>query len=75
MNVAKLNELVSEGNIDAKKPVTPEVLAGVGLVRAKDLVKILGGGEIESALNVTAHAFSASAKKKIEAAGGSVTVL
>lgn len=75
VNVAKLNELVSEGNIDAKKPVTPEVLAGVGLVRAKDLVKILGGGEIESALNVTAHAFSASAKKKIEAAGGSVTVL
>ncbi len=75
VNVAKLNELVSEGNIDARKPVTPEVLEGVGLVRAKDLVKILGGGEIESALNVTAHAFSASAKKKIEAAGGSVTVL
>ncbi len=75
VNVAKLNELAGQGHIDAKKPVTPEVLAGVGLVSAKDLVKILGGGEIESALNVTAHAFSASAKKKIEAAGGSVTVL
>jgi len=75
VNVAKLSELAGEGKIDPSNAVTPEVLAGVGLVRAKDLVKILGGGEIESALNVTAHAFSVSAKKKIEAAGGSVTIL
>ena len=40
-----------------------------------DLVKILGNGDIKSAINVSAHAFSASAKTKIEAAGGSVTKL
>ena len=75
VNVAKLNDLVKKGTIDAKETVTPEVLKNVGLVRKKDLVKILGGGEIESAINVSAHAFSASAKEKIEAAGGSVTIL
>lgn len=75
INVSKLNELVSNGIIDAKEPVTPEVLQGVGLTRKADLVKILGGGDLESALNVSAHAFSASAKSKIEAAGGSITEL
>lgn len=55
--------------------VTPETLAAAGLVRsAKRLVKVLGDGDVESALNVTAHAFSASARAKIEAAGGTITV-
>ncbi|GMQ82443.1 MAG: 50S ribosomal protein L15 [Rhodothermia bacterium] len=75
VNVSKLNELVVHGKLDPKEPVTPDVLCGVGLVRKSDLVKILGGGEIESALRVSAHAFSASAKRKIESAGGSVTEL
>jgi large subunit ribosomal protein L15 len=38
-------------------------------------VKILGDGEIDVALNISAHAFSASAKEKIEAAGGTATVI
>lgn len=55
------------------KDVTPEVLAANGLVRKNDLVKILGRGDLGLAINVSAHAFSASAKSAIEAAGGSVT--
>ena len=53
--------------------VTPAVLAATGAVRKPDsLVKILGRGEIDVALEVEAHKFSASARAKIEAAGGSV---
>jgi len=75
VNVSKLETLVGEGRIDSKKPVTPEVLAGVGLVGKKELLKVLGGGELSAALNVSAHAFSESARQKIEAAGGSATQL
>ena len=56
--------------------VTPESLADAGLVRgAQAPVKILGGGELSAALNVSAHKFSASARAKIEAAGGSAAVI
>jgi large subunit ribosomal protein L15 len=44
-------------------------------VRAGRPVKVLGSGEITSAVQVSAHAFSASAKEKIAAAGGSTTEL
>jgi large subunit ribosomal protein L15 len=53
-----------------------EELRAAGLVGKKEvLVKILGDGEIERSLAVKAHAFSKTAKEKIEAAGGSVEVL
>ena len=55
--------------------ITFDVLVARGLVRKNDLVKVLGRGELSSALTVSAHAFSASAKSAIEAAGGSVTEL
>jgi large subunit ribosomal protein L15 len=55
--------------------VTVEDLASKGAVRAGELVKVLGDGEISVALRVTVHGFSASAKDKIEAAGGSATRL
>ena len=56
--------------------VTPEVLAEHGLVRnLKKPVKILGMGEVKAAYQISAHAFSGSARSKIEEAGGSVTVL
>ncbi|REJ84369.1 MAG: 50S ribosomal protein L15 [Acidobacteria bacterium] len=50
--------------------VGPEELLGHGLVRRGRSVKILGNGDLSSALTVRAHKFSASAKSKIEAAGG-----
>ena len=56
--------------------VTPEILFAHGLVRKLNQpVKILGTGELEGAYQVSVHRFSGSAKTKIEAAGGTVTVL
>lgn len=74
-NVRRLQELVDEGRLDADEPVTPELLADLGAVRRSDRVKILGDGTLDSALEVSAHAFSGSAQDKIEEAGGSVTVV
>jgi large subunit ribosomal protein L15 len=61
---------------DADTEVTPELLKERGLVRStrKD-VKVLGNGELSTKLTVVAHAVSAVAREKIEAAGGSVTLL
>ena len=56
--------------------VTPEVLKAHGLIgNLRKPVKILGTGEIEGAYRVSAHAFSGTARAKIEGAGGAVTVL
>jgi large subunit ribosomal protein L15 len=65
-----------EQRFDAGAEVTPEALKKAGLIRSvrKD-VKILGVGELSKNLAVSAHGFSASAREKIESAGGSVTWL
>ncbi len=63
------------GLADLEGEVTPELLAEKGRVRAGRPVKILGQGELDKALTVSAHKFSAAAKRKIEAAGGSCEVL
>jgi large subunit ribosomal protein L15 len=56
--------------------VSPDTLSGVGLLGdAEDLVVILGRGELDRPLHVKAHRVSASAEKKIVAAGGSVELL
>ena len=55
--------------------VTPEALHAKGLVRKGALVKILGRGELTTAVNVKAHKFSASAAEAITAAGGTVETL
>jgi large subunit ribosomal protein L15 len=55
--------------------VTPDDLVARGAVRSGQLVKVLGSGEAAVQLRVTAHAFSASAREKITAAGGTVTEL
>jgi len=75
VNVARLQQMVDDGSLDASTPVTPEVLREKGQIGKSDLVKILGSGELTAALQVSANAFSASARKKIEDAGGSVTEL
>ena len=63
-------------SFEAGSNVTPVELAEKGLVKdGNGCVKILGNGEITQSLNLCAHAFSASAKEKIEKAGGSVTVV
>jgi large subunit ribosomal protein L15 len=56
--------------------ITPEILLEKGLIKnIKDGVKILGAGELKSALTVKAHFFSASAKEKIISAGGSAEII
>jgi large subunit ribosomal protein L15 len=51
-------------------PVTPDTLAERGLVHRGRPVKVLADGEVGAALHVAAHKFSAAARRKIEAAGG-----
>ncbi|WP_433372575.1 50S ribosomal protein L15 [Streptosporangium sp. CA-115845] len=70
VNLDRLGELFPDGG-----DVTVEALVAKGAVRKNQLVKVLGTGDISVALNVEAHAFSASAKEKIAAAGGSVSEL
>ncbi len=68
VNTGRLAALYPEGG-----EVTPDDLAAKGAVRSGELVKMLGTGDVTAALRVTAHAFSASARQKITAAGGTVT--
>jgi large subunit ribosomal protein L15 len=70
VNVDKLASLFPAGST-----VGPDELAAAGAVRPGHLVKVLGEGELSVALTVSAHAFSASAKEKIAAAGGTATEL
>ncbi|MBN8867640.1 MAG: 50S ribosomal protein L15 [Solirubrobacterales bacterium] len=64
-----------EDRFEAGSEVTPETLKAVGLASRKDPVKILAKGEITKSLTVKAHGFSAAAKEKIEAAGGSCELI
>lgn len=59
-------------NKKIKTKVDKQILIDNGLVQKKDLVKILGRGELSSKLTVTADAFSESAKNAIEKAGGKI---
>ncbi len=70
VNLDRLAELFPSGG-----EVTPPSLADGGAVRRGELVKVLGNGDLSVALRVSAHAVSASARQKIEAAGGTVTLL
>jgi large subunit ribosomal protein L15 len=70
VNVADL-----EQRFDAGAEVTPESLREAGLAKRRHPVKILGRGEVSKKLTVRAHGFSATAREKIEAAGGTCEVL
>lgn len=63
--------------IETKKimELTPEILILNGLAHKNDLIKILGRGELTTKVNVTAHAFTATAKAAIEKLGGTVIIL
>ena len=70
VNIDTLQKLVDNKKIKTK--VDKQILIDNGLVQKKDLVKILGRGELSSKLTVTADAFSESAKNAIEKAGGKI---
>jgi large subunit ribosomal protein L15 len=70
VNIGRLAELYPTGG-----DVAPESLAANGAVRRGELVKVLGDGDLSVALHVSAHKVSTAAREKIEAAGGTVTLL
>jgi large subunit ribosomal protein L15 len=71
VNISSLEE-----RFEAGTEVTPELLKASGLAKRKDIpVKVLGRGELTKALTVHAHAFSATARARIEAAGGTCHVV
>jgi large subunit ribosomal protein L15 len=67
--------LESLAQFDKGTEVSPETLRAKGLIRHRGRVKVLAEGDLDKALTVRAHAFSASAKKKIEDAGGTAEVI
>ncbi len=69
--VVNLDRLVELG----EKNITPELLVKHGLAGKNDLIKILGDGELKSALTVLAHKFSKSAQEKIAKAGGKAELI
>lgn len=72
INIDTLNALAEAKNITE---FNLDVFKANGLISAKDRIKILGRGELNKAINVTAHAFSETAKKSIEEKGGVATVI
>ena len=72
INLDTLQMLIDNKKV---KEISPEVLKQNGIVSKNDLIKILGRGELKSKINVSAHAFSATAKAAIEKQGGEAKVL
>ncbi|MCR4930962.1 MAG: 50S ribosomal protein L15 [Bacteroidales bacterium] len=72
INIDTLNNLAESKNIN---DFNVEVFKQNGLISGNDRIKILGRGELSKTVNVTAHAFSATAKKAIEDKGGVATVI
>ena len=75
INLSRLSELVEAGRLQKGAAVTPDSLTSLGLGGKNGRIKILGGGDLSVKLDVSAHAFSKSAREKIEAAGGTATVV
>jgi len=69
--VVNLDRLVELG----EKTITPELLVQKGVAGKNDLIKVLGDGELKSAISVQAHKFSKSAQEKIAKAGGKAEVI
>ncbi len=73
VNLDKLQQLIDEKKI--KDVVTFDDFVELGLVNKRDLIKVLGRGEIKSPITVYAHKFSKKAQEAIEAAGGKVELI
>lgn len=71
INLDSLQQLADEKKV---KEITAQILSDNGLCGKKELIKILGRGELKAKLKVTAHRFSATAKAAIEKAGGSAEI-
>jgi len=75
VNVGRIQRLIDEDRIDPDEPVTPDVLEEAGAIRDAGNVKILGDGVLDAAIEASSHAYSDSAREKIEDAGGTASVV
>lgn len=76
VNLARLQEAVDAGRLDAKQPVDVAALIAAGLVRRPlDGVRLLGDGELKAGLSLTVNHATATAKAAVEKAGGSLTLI
>lgn len=73
INVQKISDLIEAGRLT--EDVTIGGLVEAGIIQKNELVKLLGSGEIDKKVNIEVHACSASAKEKVESAGGSVSIV
>lgn len=73
LNVQKISDFIEAGKLS--EDISLEDLVTAGIVHKNGRVKLLGSGEIDKKVNIEVHASSSSAIKKIEAAGGSVTII
>ena len=73
INLDRLQEFINSKNI--KDVINKEILVQHGLANKKDLIKILGRGELTSKIDITVDAFSASAKLAIEKSGGQAKII
>src|SRR5580698_7829724 len=75
VNLDRLQKAIDDGRLDAKQPITSEILMKSGVAsRAQDGVRLLGKGEIKAKLQLTVAGASKSAISAIEKVGGSVTL-
>jgi len=72
LNLKDLQFIAEKHNVSK---IDIDFLKNLGLIKQKDLLKILGSGEINIKLEVFAHAYSASAKKEIEKQGGTANII
>ncbi|HZA01736.1 MAG TPA: 50S ribosomal protein L15 [Hyphomicrobiaceae bacterium] len=76
VNLGGLQKAIDEGRLDADKPIDVAALVAAGVLRRpKDGVRLLGGGELKSMLDVTVNYATASAKAAVEKVGGSVEII
>ncbi len=76
LNIGRLQEAIDSGRIDAKKPITEDMLLQAGVVgKSKDGVRLLGKGQIKAKIDIAVAGASAGAKAAVEKAGGKVTIL
>lgn len=71
LNLGRLQEIADKHGLTE---MTPETLAQAGITRKNDRLKVLAKGQLTTAVTITAHAASATAKEAVEKAGGTLTI-
>ena len=75
LNLNRLQQAIEAGKLDAKQPITSEIIMAAGIIpRARDGVRILGNGELKAKVELNVAGASKSAIAAIEKAGGKITV-